>query len=546
MNAKWNEKADTTPADLSPLAPGWCWATIKAVCQSDRPISYGVLQPGSDCPGGVPLVRVCDVADGMVAVDQLKRIAPSISANYSRTVLQGGEVLLTVVGTIGRTAVAAETVKGANTARAVAVLPISGGIDPKFVELALRDSRMRAHLTRAAHEVARKTLNLEDVRATKIPLAPLNEQRRMVQKIEELFSKLDAGVAALERVKANLKRYRAAVLKAAVEGKLTAEWRAQHPDTEPASKLLDRILKQRRRKWEETEFAKYAAAGKGPPKAWREKYKEPAGPEVQELSPLHKDWGYVTVEQLTERSEYGTSVKCDYGAPGPPVLRIPNIAQGRIDLGDLKRSTDPFVLEQSNALRSGDLLMCRTNGSISLIGKVALVPETLTSLHTFASYLLRFRLVEPNILPRWMHTFISSLPGRRFIERNAASSAGQHNISLSMIHTMVLPLPPTDEQREIVAEVERRLSIVDELEAQVAADLKRAGRLRQSILKRAFAGRLVPQDPSDEPAAKLLERIRASRSNGNEDGNSGSPARSCGKAAKKRRIEAGLQREGKE
>ena len=106
----------------------------------------------------------------------------------------------------------------------------------------------------------------------------LNEQRRIVAKIEELFSDLDAGVAALERAKAKLKRYRAAVLKAAVEGKLTEEWRAKHPPKETASQLLERILKERRRKWEEDQLAAYAKAGKKPPANWKDKYKEPAAP----------------------------------------------------------------------------------------------------------------------------------------------------------------------------------------------------------------------------------------------------------------------------
>ena len=109
----------------------------------------------------MPLVRVCDVAEGTVAIDQLKRISPAISANYRRTVLQGGEVLLTIVGTIGRTAVAPDCLRGANTARAVAVIAISGIMSPHYVETALRDTGMRARLTVAAHEVARKTLNLK-------------------------------------------------------------------------------------------------------------------------------------------------------------------------------------------------------------------------------------------------------------------------------------------------------------------------------------------------------------------------------------------------
>jgi type I restriction enzyme S subunit len=133
-----------------------------------------------------------------------------------------------------------------------------------------------------------------------LPLAPINEQRRIVGKIEELFSDLDAGVAALERARANLKRYRAAVLKAAVEGRLTTQWRVEHPNVEPATTLLTRILKERRARWEADQLAKYAAKGKQPPKGWREKYEEPTPPDTTDLPELPPTWCWVTVEQLTE------------------------------------------------------------------------------------------------------------------------------------------------------------------------------------------------------------------------------------------------------
>jgi type I restriction enzyme S subunit len=329
-------------------------------------------------------------------------------------------------------------------------------------------------------------------------------------------------VAALERVEAALKRYRAAVLKAAVEGKLTADWRARHPAEETGAQLLRRILDERRRRWEQEQIAKYAAADKQLPKGWQAKYKEPTGPETSGLPELPGGWCWAKIEQVIQRSEYGTSVKCDYKADGPPVLRIPNIAAGRIDLADLKRATVPLTIAEGDALEAGDLLVCRTNGSIALIGKAALVPDSYSPPHYFASYLLRFRFAEPKNLPRWVHIVASSIFGRRFIESNAASSAGQHNISLSLMHSMPLPLPPPDEQQAIEAEVERRMSIVEEVEAQIEADLKRAARLRQSILKRAFEGRLVPQDPRDEPAEKLLERIRQERETA---GNGKHPAR---------------------
>src|SRR5690606_37848876 len=150
----------------------------------------------------------------------------------------------------------------------------------------------------AQQTVGMASVNQEQLSSFPLPLAPLDEQRRIVAKIEELFSDLDAGVAALERAKAKLKRYRAAVLKAAVEGRLTAEWRMQQPDFEPASKLLERILKERRRKWEEEQLRKYEAQGKKPPKNWKDKYKEPEPVDASDLPPLPEGWCWASVDQL--------------------------------------------------------------------------------------------------------------------------------------------------------------------------------------------------------------------------------------------------------
>ena len=220
---------------------------------------------------------------------------------------------------------------------------------------------------------------------------------------------------------------------------------------------------------------------------------------------------WASVDQMIVRSEYGTSVKCGYESDGLPVLRIPNIVAGEVDLADLKFANQTLPIDGDRALQVGDVLMCRTNGSISLIGKTAVVKRPLEPYHSFASYLLRFRFADYQPLSNWFHMFATSRLGRSYIEREAASSAGQHNVSLSLIHRMVVSLPPLAEQHRIVAEVERRLSVIQQAEAAVEASLHRAERLRQSILKQAFSGQLVPQDPDDEPASALLERIRAQR-----------------------------------
>ena len=207
---------------------------------AERKIAYGVLQPGDHCEGGVPLVRVGDIAGGAVAAD-LKRIDPAVAAQYPRTQLRGGEVLLTIVGTIGRTAVAPIGLAGANVARAVALIPVGLDADPRFVAFALGAPKSVRRLTGLAHEVARKTLNLEDVRKFQIPLPPLENQREIVASTTAVLSRLAALEHAITVVSAKGDALRRSILESAFRGELVP----QDPSDDPASVLLERIADER-------------------------------------------------------------------------------------------------------------------------------------------------------------------------------------------------------------------------------------------------------------------------------------------------------------
>ena len=410
---------------------------------------------------------------------------------------EAGDVLISIRAPVGPTNLC--QVQSCIGRGLAAIRPLEG-IPCRYALYVLRatDEELRSKSTGTTFEAIRG----DDLRSHAFPLPPLAEQRRIVAEIEKQFTRLDASVAALKQVQANLKRYRASLLKAACEGKLVpteAELaQSEGRDYEPADRLLERILSERRARWESQEKR-------------RGKYKEPVAPDTSDLPELPEGWVWATVAQILARSEYGTSVKCNYEPDGLPVLRIPNIVAGELDLIDLKYATGPVPIDSETALAKGDVLMCRTNGSVSLVGKTAVVNTELEPYHGFASYLLRFRLIEAEMMPKWFHIYATSQLGRAFIEQHAASSAGQNNVSLSLIHAMPIPLPPLAEQRRIVAEVEQRLSVINQIEATVEANLARAERLRQSILKQAFSGKLVPQDPNDEPASVLLERIRAER-----------------------------------
>ena len=331
------------------------------------------------------------------------------------------------------------------------------------------------------------------------PLPPLAEQRRIVAEIETQFTRLDASVAALRRAQANLKRYRASVLKAACESRLVpteAELaRSEGRDYEPAGVLLERILAERRARWESQETR-------------RVKYKEPSAPDTSALPELPEGWVWASLEQLVSVIRNGYSQR-PQGDAGTPILRISAVRPMAVNLEDIR-----WVNSNENLtdflIHPGDLLFTRYNGNPALVGVCGVVPEgTRDTLHP--DKLIRATLVQSDTMPAFVQLVANVGISREFLSQRVRTTAGQSGISGADLKAMPMPLPPLAEQRRIVAEVERRLSVVQQAEATVEASLARAERLRQSILKQAFSGKLVPQDPDDEPASALLERIRAER-----------------------------------
>jgi len=370
-----------------------------------------------------------------------------------------------------------------------------------FLRYYLLSPEAIGHLTGSLTGTAIRRIVLHRVKELPVLIAPLPEQRRIVEAIESYFTRLDDAVATLERAQRNLKRYRASVLKAAVEGRLVpteAELaRAEGRDYEPASVLLERILAERRRRWQE-------AGGRG-------KYQQPASPDPSDLPELPEGWCWATVDALIWDAGYGTSQKCTYEASGPPVLRIPNVQNQAINLDGLKFATEAQNLNPDGVVEPGDLLFIRTNGSRGLIGRGSVIVQQLPRAHHFASYLIRLRIVKVDAVPRWTGLAWHTPVLRAQILAEAASSAGQYNVSLTAARAFAVPLPPLAEQHRILSEVERTTSLVDVCENIAAANDGRCARLRQSILKWAFEGRLADQDPTDEPASILLERIKAER-----------------------------------
>lgn len=227
-------------------------------------------------------------------------------------------------------------------------------------------------------------------------------------------------------------------------------------------------------------------------------------------------------EVLTD-IRYGTAAKCSYDPSGTPVLRIPNIQSGRIDRTDLKSAHFATKEIEQLALKAGDILVIRSNGSPDLVGRVALVTDGETDC-LFAGYLIRLRLSATEALPEYVRLCFESDEVRAIIEAASKSTSGVNNVNSTQLKEIALPMPTVDEQREIVRRIETAFGKIDRLAAEAAKALKLLGHLDQRILAKAFAGDLVPQDPTDEPAETLLARIREARAT--------APTRKRGRKAK--------------
>lgn len=355
-------------------------------------------------------------------------------------------------------------------------------------------------------------LKLTSSAMKQIPMvvAPAAEQTRIVAKLEELLSDIDAGVAELKAAQKKLSQYRQSLLKAAVEGALTAEWRKHNTPTETGAQLLERILTERRARWEAKQLAKFKEQGKAPPKDWKQKYPEPAKPDTTDLPELPEGWVWASVDQLSEIQ--GGIQKQPSRVPTVnkyPFLRVANVARGKLKLDDVHEiELFPGELERL-ALEFGDILIVEGNGSLTEIGRCAVWDGSIKNT-VHQNHLIRVRPIE--VSSRFVETWLNSLGGIEKLTKLAATTSGLYTLSVGKISKIPVPVAPILEQDEAVAVLVAHVDALEQQEDAMELSLKQSYAQRQNILRAAFSGQLVPQDPNDEPASVLLERIRAEKS----------------------------------
>ncbi|MEL7068489.1 MAG: restriction endonuclease subunit S [Cyanobacteria bacterium J06581_3] len=386
--------------------------------------------------------------------------------------------------------------------------PIKANINPVYLHKWLISAEFTHLVSRTQGRTVLPKVNQKALKKIAIPIPPLNEQHRIVTKIEALTTRSRKAREALDAIPTLLDQFRQSVLAAAFRGDLTADWRAQNPDVEPAEKLLERIRVERRSRWETTELEKMKAKGKILKNdQWKKKYKQPSSCRQENVSTLPNTWSWCTADEVSSIGTGATPKKSEskYYEGGT----IPWITSGALNSLFVSKAsdfiTDAAIQETNAKLFPPKTLLVAMYGEGQTRGRVSeLLIEAATNQACAA---LSFHETSEKIQPVVKLFFQKNYEDIRLI----ASGGVQPNLNLSIIRNTAIPVPPLMEQSKILEKVDYYMKVADAVEKRYSEIITEQKNLDQSILAKAFRGQLVPQDPTDEPASVLLQRIQAER-----------------------------------
>lgn len=461
-------------AEQDSLPAGWASSTLGdlavRVTKGTTPTTLGF----SYQEAGIRFVKVESLKGGVIDHALCAFVDAETHAALERSQLQEGDVLISIAGTLGRIAVVRGLDVPANTNQALAIVRLAGAASPLYVARGLEAFTGAAKA--GGRGVGLQNLNLEQIRGLEIPVAPLNEQKRIVAKIEALQARSDAAKEALDAIPPLLEKFRQSVLAAAFRGDLTKKWREAHPDVEPASKLLERIRAERRRRWEEANPKK--------------KYVEPERPDVSHGTPLlPATWAVASVGEVSDcldrhrrpvtRRDRRPGPFPYYGANG----QVDSVSEYLFD-GELVLVTeDETFYGRTKPIAYRVSGKCWVNNHAHVLQAVDPVPH---------DYLAQSLMHYP-VIP-WL-----------------SGTTGRAKLTQGALNVLPIAIAPAEEMACLAATVADLLAFADSVAEATALHAEPLRLLNQSILAKAFRGELVPQDPNDEPAAVLLERIRTAR-----------------------------------
>ena len=492
----------------------WVLSTVGDVCSQPQ---YGYTTKASNL-GELRLLRTSDITSGSINWKTVPYCAenPDDLEKYS---LKDGDILVSRAGSVGVSYLVKKPLEAVFASYLIRFKPL---IDRQFLAYFLQSPAYWVAIADEKLGIAVPNVNATKLKSITLPIPPAAEQRRIVTKIEELFSELDKGVESLKTARAQLNVYRQSVLKHAFEGKLTAQWREENKDKlETPEQLLARIKQEREARCEQQlqewkvavkKWERNGKSGRKPAKPGRVKTTtEIASEEVDQFPNIPKRWCLVRLCQIAEIG-LGMSVSAARKPEDPlevPYLRVANVQRGFLDLSEIKYMSIERSQLGSLQLKKWDILF-NEGGDRDKLGRGWIwqseIAQCITQNHVFRARPYVKSESNSKLLSYWANTF-----GQHYFEKVGKQTTNLASINKTVLSKFPLPLIPSEEQEELCKQIDQFMTIIDAQVQEIVRALGLTDLLRQSILKKAFSGQLVPQDPDDEPASILIERIKAEK-----------------------------------
>ncbi|HIF9407261.1 TPA: restriction endonuclease subunit S [Photobacterium damselae] len=495
-------------SEIEKLPQGWCTTKLSEIASLIRGVSYKKAESiDSIKEGYFGVLRATNINNGSLDFNNLVFV-PSSNINENQFLIAGDVIIAASSGSkdiVGKAGQFFSSEKVSFGAFCSGLRP-DKYLNQKYFGFYFQSHEYRHTVAELSSGSNINNLKTSDLSNLSFPVAPVNEQSRIVDKLEELFSELDAGVKELKAAQTKLSQYRQSLLKSAVEGSLTQQWRAENSDQvqETGEQLLARILKQRREQWQQQKLAEFAEKGKTPPKNWQDKYPEPVQPDTTDLPELSEGWVWASLSQIgwLERGKSKhrpRNAEHLYGGVYP-FVQTGEIRSAEQYIRHTEKTYSEEGLKQSKLWPKGT--MCITIAAN--IGETAILDIDAC----FPDSIVGFSTIVDDMPIEYVEYVFRVLKHKLDDE---APATAQKNINLEILYKEVIPLPPVIEQLAIVEYLNTELDNIKLQKTSAALGLKQSEAQRKNILKSAFSGLLVPQDPNDEPASVLLEKIKQER-----------------------------------
>lgn len=494
------------------IPTSWQWTISSDVCSSVRD---GTHDTPNYVENGIALVTSKNLINGTIDFSNTRNISLKDHKEISRrSAVDSGDILFAMIGTIGNPVVVSKSIEF--SIKNVGLFKNNNSfLSSKYLRYWLDSLVFHNWLKPKLKGSTQKFAPLGLLRTLPFPLPPTNEQHRIVAKIEALFSELDKGIESFKTAREQLKVYRQALLKQAFSGKLTEQWRAENAaKLESAEILLQRIQNEREQRYQQ-QLKDWEANGKQGSKPKAPKTLLPlTAEELVELPQLPVGWGWTRLEELSENVTDGDHQAPPQTKTGIPFITISDIKNQQIDFSDTRHVSVAYFnsLSKSRKPVNGDILYTVT-GSFGIPCLINFEREFCFQRH--------IGLIRPCKLISTKYLFYCLASQHVYNQATSvATGTAQKTVPLGGLRLFKIPLASIQEQEKIVNLLEQSISQIDQLDQTITTALQQAEALRQSILKKAFSGQLVPQDPNDEPASVLLERIQAEKTKPNKQSTS--------------------------